>query len=263
MSMNRPQAFTLVELLVVAAILAVLMSILLPGLGQARAAAKMAVCASNVRQIALANDLYAGDHEQCYCPGAADFVRYNLQRWHGARTRPSEPFRSERGPLAAYLGPSGQIRTCPALHIALPDDDPRRFEKNCGGYGYNLAYLGCQMDKTETELYQMVTDLVGVQTEHVARPSQTVMFADTAFVSGELIEYSFAEPRFFPTTGTRADPSLHFRHNGTANVAWCDGHVDRERLSFSWSSGLFRGDPRQVDVGWFGATDDNGYFELN
>lgn len=257
-------AFTLVELLTVIAVLAVLLSLLLPGLSQARQQAQAAACGSNLRQVALANMFYADANRQAYCPGAADFVTTNLHRWHGARDRPSQPFDGSRGPLVPYLGSDMGVRRCPSLRISLADNDPRRFEKNCGGYGYNLAFLGRRLRKRPTGGYRVRTDLVGAQTEWVRRPARTLMFADSGFVSGGLIEYSFAEPPYFPTFGVRADPSIHFRHrNRSANVAWCDGHVDRRRMAFTWSSGLYVGDPEACDVGWFGKDTENTCFDLD
>ena len=61
--MRRRCAFTLIELLVVIAIISLLVSILIPSLSRARAAAKTAVCASNMRGLMQALYLYAGDHK--------------------------------------------------------------------------------------------------------------------------------------------------------------------------------------------------------
>lgn len=260
--MKRPAAFTLIELLIVVSIIALLISILLPSLSSARKKGEATVCASNLRQIGLANGYYAHDNEHCFCPGAADFMATNLHRWHGMRDNPSEPFEGLRGPLVSYVGAEGRIRACPSLRMDLPQDDPQRFEKNCGGYGYNLAFVGRQIEKVAGGFYRVETDLVGAKNDRVRHPSETVMFADSAFAGGVLIEYSFAEPRFFPTFGSRADPSIHFRHGVRANIAWCDGHVDSRAMTFTWTSGLYPGDPALENIGWFGNYDDNCYFDL-
>jgi prepilin-type N-terminal cleavage/methylation domain-containing protein len=66
-SRRKRAAFTLVELLVVIGIIAVLISILLPALNKARAAAKRVECASLMRQMILGAKMYAGDNKD-YLP---------------------------------------------------------------------------------------------------------------------------------------------------------------------------------------------------
>ncbi|MDB5332980.1 MAG: hypothetical protein JWP03_4131 [Phycisphaerales bacterium] len=66
---GRRAAFTLVELLVVIGIISVLVAMLMPALGMVREAAKTTKCLSNLHQIAMGIQMYAGDHHDCLVPG--------------------------------------------------------------------------------------------------------------------------------------------------------------------------------------------------
>lgn len=61
--MNRKTAFTLIELLIVIAIIAVLAAILFPVFASAKGAAKKTTALSNIAQIGKASAMYLADHD--------------------------------------------------------------------------------------------------------------------------------------------------------------------------------------------------------
>lgn len=65
---RRGGGFSLVELLVLLAVMAILASLLIPGISSARDTAKRTQCTSNLRQIGVAAVLYAGDHNGWFPP---------------------------------------------------------------------------------------------------------------------------------------------------------------------------------------------------
>lgn len=260
--------FTLIEALVVIAIIGVLVGILLPSLGMARDSARRTQCASNIRKLALASDLYAQDHEERLMPGAADFVGSNLRRWHGARSRVQEPFTPRGGAITPYLDDAETVfpvRECPDFVPRLADLAARgsAFERGCGGYGYNNAFAGVvRRDAGFGGVWLVDTDRTGSARTRFAAPVRTLIFADAALAGEEVIEYSFVEPAWWPESPSyRPDPSTQFRHRGTASIAWLDGHVSWEPLAYSASSGVYPLDPRGVNIGWIAPAESNGPYD--
>lgn len=259
----KRRGFTLIELLVVIAVIGILAGLLFPALSGGLESARRAQCANNLRQLHLANTLYAQDHGR-YVAASSDILFSNLRRWHGARDSSGEPFHGSRSPLRDYLGQEGTIRACPSfLRFARGADGKNAFEASAGGYGYNDRGVGSQV-----YLYGYTPDAFSraMKPANIDDPAGTVMFCDTAFPQPYhspryLIEYSFAEAPHFVSGDPPAEsnwkslPSIHFRHRGYANVVWCDGHVSLEAMTV-------QGPPAftSMHIGWFGP-EDNSYFD--
>ena len=253
------RGWTLVEVLVVISTLALLLALLMPALAAARSQARTLVCRSNLRQLVLANTGYATENNGFYVPGAADmWDRAGLHRWHGIRARRDEAFDPHRGPLVAYLA-EGRVKECPlGTDFTKSDDWDSSFERGCGGYGYNLTYLGSRLwdaGLNGTEAFRQAYERTA-SVEEVANPGQTLMFTDTAMArdGDSLIEYSFAEPPFAVVGGQvmtefYMSPSIHFRHDNRANVGWSDGHVGSQPLAAA-RNGLVAGRARRQQRLW-------------
>jgi prepilin-type N-terminal cleavage/methylation domain-containing protein/prepilin-type processing-associated H-X9-DG protein len=73
----KKNAFTLVEMLVVIAIIGILVALLLPALARAREAARSATCQSNLRQFFVSLTTHAdSDQQERYCSGGFDGRRF-------------------------------------------------------------------------------------------------------------------------------------------------------------------------------------------
>jgi len=249
-------AFTIIELLVVIGVIGLLVALLSPALVRAREAAKASECASNLRQLYTANTLYAASDGH-YVPASADLHSSNLQRWHGIRPSVNEPFDGTQGPLAPYLEESTAIKACPSFARYKTEQAQNAFEAGTGGYGYNNRGVGSQSYQYG---FNAEADKRGMAPSSIRHPAATVMFTDAAFPQpygspSYLIEHSFAEAYHFlkpdePVEYGQAQPSIHFRHGGEANVVWCDGHVTDEPLETEYSAAY-----TALDVGWFGGSD--------
>ncbi|MCH7720283.1 MAG: type II secretion system protein, partial [Planctomycetes bacterium] len=79
-NLRRHPAFTLVEILVTISIVALLVGILIPTLGDARRQAKGSVCAGNLHFVGLASAMYLDDHAGAYWPS---YVQDDGGRWWG------------------------------------------------------------------------------------------------------------------------------------------------------------------------------------
>lgn len=247
--MKTRRGFTLIELLV-ATVIILLLSAVVWGLGRRGViAAQMTESISNLRQLAVANAGYLADHHT-YAP-ATD--RANRMRWHGGRSSRRGAFDPTRGYLSPYLGGSRRVGRCPRLVDLI--DDPASWEFGSGGYGYNATYIG----GTPEDPFRPNVPA------RIPNHSGTLMFATTAFAkSSGLQEYPFAEPRqWVDPNGQLAgplQPSVHFRFNKRALVAWCDGTVSVVTMAESSGLNYYGGDNEEHAIGFPGPAEANGWW---
>ena len=272
MSGKGKRGFSLVEVMVVVSTVSVVMAVTMPAINTARSRARAIVCRSNLRQLVLANMEYSNDRDGLCVPAAEDLwipigpQQGGYNRWHGKRTGPDEPFDPMKGPLIRYLG-DGKIKECPA-RVEFTKNQPGEinFEHGCGGYGYNMTYIGSKLCRLSMPLKRKYAETARLT--EIRKPGATLMFADTAFCQNDqyLIEYSFAESPYLVINGKIneelfSSPSIHFRHYGSANVGWADGHVEAKPMANMEGKNSYDPASAKMNIGWFEPVD-NTLFDL-
>lgn len=124
----RRHAFTLIELLVVISIIALLIGILLPALGAARATARQAGCLSNLRQINIGLAAYAEDYQGWLPPlehffGPPQGKSQRGSKWQG--------FLAEYGYCGSPIAQDATEKSGNTVYIC-PETDPQDYDLNTG-----------------------------------------------------------------------------------------------------------------------------------
>jgi prepilin-type N-terminal cleavage/methylation domain-containing protein/prepilin-type processing-associated H-X9-DG protein len=280
MSGKRKHGFSLIEVMVVVSTVSVVMAVTMPAMNTARSRARAVVCRSNLRQLMLANSGYSNDHDGYYVPAAEDLwqllpgtLQGGYNRWHGKRTAANEPFDPKKGPLAGYLA-DGKVKKCPErTEFTESENGIISFERGCGGYGYNMQYLGSRLWCSGITTYAAMQKAYAKTTNamEVKKTAETMMFCDTAFCKDYegnkyLVEYSFVEPPHDVINGQLNTsffmvPSIHFRHFSSANVGWVDGHIEAKPMANMEGQAGYDADSAKMNIGWFTPVD-NTLFDL-
>jgi len=189
------QGFTLVELLVVIAVILVLVALLLPALTAAREQARGVVCQSHLRQLWHGFLLFAADHDNRLPgnefdylnpdPSAQDWLgppfkqQYWVDSWSGA---------PQQGTLFPYMNHDYSVYLCPSLELAPPS--PADFNLGPGGgsngrydYAAFTTFDGCHLSRVPLTAVYKYND--GTQ---VTLPTPIICEEDAGTLNGWSME---------------------------------------------------------------------------
>jgi len=246
-------AFTLLELLVVMAILGILAALLLPAVTRAKMKAHQIKCLSNVKQLSLASFMYAED-----------------QGRHPGYNDPAYPGGLWMGSLMAYAK-AKDLRVCPSAPLRSPhvlagngqgsaDRAWVRWTTNnqtmfFGSYGYNgWLYSDGRVDGTTNLIHH---EFFFTRESSIQKPSLTPVFLDENWVDLWPLEQDLPYDDLYngspytdhssemgrctiarhgsssPNRAPRDHPSNQ-KMPGAINMGMADGHAELVKLEDLW-----------------------------
>jgi prepilin-type N-terminal cleavage/methylation domain-containing protein/prepilin-type processing-associated H-X9-DG protein len=267
-SRGRP-GFTLIEILVVIAIIAILAAILFPVFAQAREKARAITCISNSKQLNLATLLYSQDYDETFPMGFGYYLPDGGWLYSGVGdTQPN--WRTTNAGfvsgMAEYWGnaiqpytKNNQVQLCPDASTTIdlggtPDNVGQKVKTS-------ITYNGLLQSQPEAGM---------------AVPAQLPL-SHEGFGKGNLYGYQAPNPflvcpnpnapcTYIPNTGEGCSPDLNgtmsgwygfigtaYVHNGGMTFSYCDGHAKWKHL------GGVANTPTDVFVDPWASYDANGF----
>lgn len=245
------KGFTLIELLVVIAIIAILAGMLLPALSRAKLKGQGTICINNLKQLALAFQLYLPDNNDTF-PGAASKGSFEPMKedWIFANVNRGAPFfrDPQNSAIAPYIGRfHTNLFRCPAdTDVIKRQQDYLRSPGSGNPYLYSYAvpsvFSSSGSNRGITSIYQQGQPPLHFKSAMITKPSQKFLLVED---NGDpLAGASIDDGRWTPSptigdgnimtarhkyrSGKRY-PLRDYFYKGLATAAFCDGHVELVR----------------------------------
>ncbi len=216
----RQRAFTLLELLVVVAIIGILASLLVPLLGRVQESGRESKCVSNLRQIGAGISLYVGDHNSCLPAASLSKETQNTSgdvMW-SKQLGPYIPLQD-----STASSKENQVFVCPSARYTGITSATTSRTYNCSAalfYFDSDASEGTAVDPPEQ---RRVSSLSSAATTILVGEGKLAAGA-TSGACNSSVSWAMAN-----TDVKKTQPSqtinLDFRHSEKMNVLYADGHV--------------------------------------
>ena len=217
------RSFTLIELLIVIAIIAILAAMLLPALNKARESARMTSCLSNLKQLAFQSLGYGMQNNDIQPPLQEG---ENLPWWHNALLKYCFPEKNYGSDKSARLSINGDStsgnaeRTAKRVLVSLYFSCPV-----AGATGIMITPSFARNNYLQS--LGNSTNYCGPNLARCLSPSSTIFYGDSEISRGTS---GVGSPYAVGSTWIKENHIGGLHEGEFRNFAWIDGHVSRQNI---------------------------------